>query len=413
MTEFANPARRERYFAALANPQFRLLFVARTTSLFGDAFAPIALAFAVLEIGGSASDLGLVLAATTLPRAAFMLFGGVVGDRLRRDRLLVATDAVQALAQSVVGVLLVTGHASVLEIAAVQAVRGTASAFFYPAATGLLPQLVPRGMLQQANALLGISTSTTAILGAAAGGAIVASFGAGTALLVDAATFAASGLLVLRLRLPPAARTVVPPGLWHDLVEGWREFTSRAWLWKTVVYFALFNAAVLAPYLVLGPLVAKTSLEGAAAWAAIVTAAAAGGLLGTWIALRVRPQRPLRAGFVAVLGMAPVFALLAVAAPTAVVTVAAAFWGFRPPVLLCAVGNGAPGACSGGNALACRVLRLACDIDVRAARLDARWTDCSDVLRLGDLVGLGGGPHRRDPRDARDARRACGRATLR
>jgi MFS family permease len=328
MTEFANPARRERYFAALANPQFRLLFVARTTSLFGDAFAPIALAFAVLEIGGSASDLGLVLAATTLPRAAFMLFGGVVGDRLRRDRLLVATDAVQALAQSVVGVLLVTGHASVLEIAAVQAVRGTASAFFYPAATGLLPQLVPRGMLQQANALLGISTSTTAILGAAAGGAIVASFGAGTALLVDAATFAASGLLVLRLRLPPAARTVVPPGLWHDLVEGWREFTSRAWLWKTVVYFALFNAAVLAPYLVLGPLVAKTSLEGAAAWAAIVTAAAAGGLLGTWIALRVRPQRPLRAGFVAVLGMAPVFALLAVAAPTAVVTVAAAFWGF-------------------------------------------------------------------------------------
>ena len=328
MTRFADRELRETYFAALANPQFRLLFLARTTSLFGDAFAPIALAFAVLEIGGSASDLGLVLAATTLPRAAFMLFGGVLGDRLRRDRLLVATDAVQALAQAVVGVLLVTGHASVWEIAAIQAVRGTASAFFYPAATGLLPQLVPRAMLQQANALLGMSRSTTAILGAAAGGAIVALVGPGTALLVDAATFAASGLLVLGLRLPSAARTVVPPGLWHDLVEGWREFTRRAWLWKTVVYFAVFNAAVLAPYLVLGPLVAETSLGGAAAWAAIVTAAAAGGLLGTWVALRVRPQRPLRAGFVAVLGMAPVFALLAVAAPTVAITAAAAFWGF-------------------------------------------------------------------------------------
>jgi predicted MFS family arabinose efflux permease len=319
---------REKYFAALANPQFRLLFLARTTSLFGDAFAPIALAFAVLEVGGSASDLGLVLAATTLPRAAFMLFGGVVGDRLRRDRLLVATDAVQALAQAVVGVLLVTGHASVWEIAAIQAVRGTASAFFYPAATGLLPQLVPRSMLQQANALLGMSMSTTAILGVAAGGAIVAVVGPGTALLVDAATFAASGLFVLGLRLPPAARTVVTPGLWHELVEGWREFTRRAWLWKTVVYFAVFNAAVLAPYLVLGPFVAESSLEGAAAWAAIVTAAAGGGLLGSWVALRVRPQRPLRAGFVAVLGMAPAFALLAVAAPTVVVTAAAAFWGF-------------------------------------------------------------------------------------
>jgi MFS family permease len=121
--------------APLRHRPFRLLFAGRLASLAGSAVAPIALAFAVLEIGGSPTDLGIVLAVGAVPQIALFLFGGVVADRLPRNFVMVGSDVVSAAAQSVVAVLVLTGEAEVWHLAALNGVRGAATAFFFPCRT--------------------------------------------------------------------------------------------------------------------------------------------------------------------------------------------------------------------------------------------------------------------------------------
>src|SRR5437867_8024582 len=132
-------------FGTLAEREFRLLFLGRLVSFLGSAFAPVAIAFAVLQVG-SASDLGLVLAANMLPTVAFVLVGGVIADRLPRHAVLVASNLLSGTAQAVFAVLIATGHAQLWELMAIQAVRGTATAFFFPASQGIVPETVSAGM---------------------------------------------------------------------------------------------------------------------------------------------------------------------------------------------------------------------------------------------------------------------------
>jgi MFS family permease len=137
----------------LVERDFRLLFVGRTVSLFGTAFAPIALAFAVLDIGGSATDLGLVVAASALPQVIFILVGGIWADRLLRHHVMVVSDSVAGAVQAAIAALVLTGAAEIWHLVALQLVRGTATAFFFPAAQGIVPQTVSARLLQEANAL--------------------------------------------------------------------------------------------------------------------------------------------------------------------------------------------------------------------------------------------------------------------
>ncbi|MDQ3992058.1 MAG: MFS transporter, partial [Actinomycetota bacterium] len=191
----------------LAEREFRLLFLGRTASLLGSAFAPVALAFAVLDdLDGSASALGLVLAAIWVPQVVLILVGGVWADRLPRNFVMVGTDLVMCAAQATVAALLITGAAQLWHLFALQLVRGTANAFFFPASSGLVPQVVSAGRLQQANALLRLSHSGTAVVGAAAAGILVAAAGSGAALAFDAATFLVSALFLARIRIPGVAR---------------------------------------------------------------------------------------------------------------------------------------------------------------------------------------------------------------
>ena len=162
-----------RRLGALQERDFRLLFLGRTVSLFGSALAPVALAFAVLDLTGSASDLGLVLAAASLPQVLFLLVGGIWADRLPRHLVMVVSDLVSGGAQLAVAVLLLSGVAEIWHLIVLQVVRGTASAFFFPAAIGIVPETVSAARLQQANALLGLSANSTRIAGAAVGGLLV------------------------------------------------------------------------------------------------------------------------------------------------------------------------------------------------------------------------------------------------
>ena len=141
-------------FDALREREFRLLFSAHAISVLGDWLVPVAIAFAVLDLTGSASDLGFVIAARLVPMVVFMLAGGVWADRIPRQVLMIVSSLVSLVSEAALGVLLVTGSVRLWEIVVLQAVRGTASAFFRPAATGIVPQIVSPQRLQQANALM-------------------------------------------------------------------------------------------------------------------------------------------------------------------------------------------------------------------------------------------------------------------
>jgi predicted MFS family arabinose efflux permease len=309
--------------AALRERDFRLLFLGRTASLIGNAFAPVALAFAVLDdLGGDATDLGLVLAAAWVPQTVFTLLGGIWADRLPRNLVMVTTDLAMFGAQAVLAALLLTGSAELWMLAATQAVRGTAMAFFYPAAAGLVPQVVSHSRLQPANAVLRMSQSVSNILGAASGGIVVAVAGAGWAIAFDAATFLVSASFLVRIRLPRGLRTRAP-SLVRELREGWDEFRSREWLWVIVVAAMIGNLCAQGAILVLGPVVADRELGGAAAWGAIVAGTGVGLVLGGVISLRIRPSRPLFVAQVAILGGAPLFLSLAFALPVPLIVAAA------------------------------------------------------------------------------------------
>jgi MFS family permease len=293
---------------------FRRLFLAQVISTVGDFFVPIAISFAVLDLTGSVSDLGLVLFARILGQVLLFLAGGVWADRLPRQQVMVASSVVRFFSQGALGLLLVSGHAKIWELVALQLVHGAATGVFRPAASGLTPQLVPGESLQAANGLMYLTLSIGGIVGPAVGGVLVATVGAGWALIGDAITFAVGAVLlsgIQPLGYAPRARE----SFWRELAGGWREVRSRTWLWASIADFALFQMIYLATIVVLGPLVAKQSLGGAGAWAVILVAFSFGTLLGNAWSMRLRPKRPLIFAWSMILLCGPSLILLAFRAP--------------------------------------------------------------------------------------------------
>ena len=265
---------------------FRLLFAARTISFFGTNLAPIAVAFAVLGVSNSASEVGLAFAAWTLAQVCTLLVGGVVADRLPRRLVMIASDSASFCVRSTMGALLVSGHAHVWELVVLQAVGGAAVAFHSPASTGLVAETVPESLFQQANGLMSIARYAAFPLGAAVGGTLVATVGSGYALLLDASTYAASALLLARMHLPALAAKTDAPNFLRELVDGWRAFTEHTWVWLLTFWISLYFLITYAPFFVLGPYIAKHSLGGAAAWTIVVTGEAIGSLVGGLAAAR-------------------------------------------------------------------------------------------------------------------------------
>ncbi len=301
---------------ALEERPFRLLFLGQSVSLLGDGMVGVALAFAVLELTGSASDLGIVLAARTIPLVLFLLVGGVWADRLPRRALMVTTDLIRFAAHGLMAVLLIAGEAEVWSIAALAAIAGAASAFFNPAISGIMPAVISVERLQQANALRSISEAVGRIAGPALAGVLVVAVGPGWALGIDAVTFAVSAVFLAMIALPPHT-PVEQQSFITDLREGWDDFRSRTWLWTTVASVTVGNM-MFAAYFVLGPLVAERELDGAASWALIVSGFGAGLVLGGLLLLRFDPQRPALAATIAVTFYTLPLAFLAIPAPAAV-----------------------------------------------------------------------------------------------
>jgi MFS family permease len=310
---------------ALRERPFRWLYFARANSVFGDGMLPVALAFGVLQTKNSPTALGIVLAFRFLSLVGLMPVSGVIADRLPRRLVLMSSDLLRVGVQAVTGVLLISHAARIWELVGLTFLYGVGDAFFLPTSTGIVPETVSPARLQQANALIGLTQSVCTVIGPVVAGVIVVAIGPGWAFVIDACTFLASAAFVSRLprasadrrqtRESPAERS----SFVGDMRVGWSEFFGRKWLRIEVVYGALAAMVVFAPFETLGPVVARDTLGGAAAWSAIMAAFGAGAILGGLILLRSSPGRPLVASVLMLTLIALAPATLAGPAPTAAV----------------------------------------------------------------------------------------------
>lgn len=271
---------------------FRHLFVARLFTVLGNGIAPIALAFAVLDIGGSVSDLGIVVASRSIFNVVFLLIGGVLADRYSRNQVLVYSSVIAAVSQAIVAWSVLDGSATVMSLALLGTLNGAAAGIALPASSALVPQTVPVQNLRAANALIQLGIYSGTVIGASLGGILTSSVGPGWGLAIDAMGFAVSAPLYFFIRVTSIKACPSPGNILQDLKEGWKEFASRAWVWSIVVQFTIINAAFSGVVMVLGPVIADASF-GRTNWGIIVAAQSVGLIAGSFLALRWRPHRDL------------------------------------------------------------------------------------------------------------------------
>ena len=291
----------------LGHRDFRLLWLAQSSSVIGDNIVLVALALFVVGLTGSAADLGLVLAAHALSLVSFLLLGGVWADRLPRHRVMIATDLVRFALHAVLAVLIFSGSARIWQVVVIEVLFGSAEAFFRPAASGLLPQTVPEPDIQQATAVVTMSNNVAEFAGPALATALVLGAGAGWAFALDAATFLVSAAFLVRVR--PRVRsspqapdaTPAPTGLWHGIRAGAREVRSRVWVWATLASFSVALFCGLAPWFVLGPVVAREQYGHLSVYGVVEAALGLGTILGSLIGVLWRPRFPMRLGMLTTL----------------------------------------------------------------------------------------------------------------
>ncbi|MFD0381976.1 MFS transporter [Streptomyces stramineus] len=312
-----------RAWAPLAVPRFRAHFAARLLSWSGGAVAPVGLAFAVLGLPGEGDGgLGLVLACGTLPQALLLFVAGVAADRWPRVRIMVTANTVSAAAQAGAALLLWSHLARLWQLALLAAVCGAASAFFLPASSGLLADIVPAELRPAANALLRLGQTATRVGGPAVAAALVVAAGPPSVLACDALSFAGAALLLAPLTSRGAA-SAPRAAFGHQLRDGWAEFRSRRWLMVMTWQSALVLPVWTTGYQLLGPVYGQRALGGASAWGVVMSGFAAGLVGGSGLALWWRPRG---VGVVACAGTAVIAApqaAMALRAGTAGLVVAA------------------------------------------------------------------------------------------
>jgi MFS family permease len=272
---------------------FTALASARFVSNVGNGISPIALAYGVLSIPGSdGADLSLVMAARFFPLIAFMLFGGVFADRFQRNRIVGAVDVIGSFTAAFSAISFIGGFPHIWILVLMGALFGVLNALWWPAMSGVLPEILPREKLQEGNAVIGLVTNLGYIIGTLSGGLIVATFNAGWGLLVDSISFFIAGVIVWNLNLPSKTK-IESPGIIHDLRVGWREFISRSWVVTMVLTFAIINMSFESMLQVLGPLNYNDASTGPRYWSLNLAGMTAGMMIGGVIVLKRKFKRPL------------------------------------------------------------------------------------------------------------------------
>ena len=289
--------------ALLGNARFRRLFLARTISNIGNGVAPIAIAFGVLSLpGATPTSLSIVLAAQALPLVLVLPIGGVIADRLGRARVIAVTDIILSAFVMTTAVLFLTGNATIALLAILGAISGCLNALWWPAMSGMVPDVVADEHLQPANAFVSVASNGGLIAGNAIGGLLVALVGSGWAIAVDSLSFLVAGALVFSMRDVSTPHRSGESTL-ADLAHGWRVFWSYRWVVVVVGAFSFIVMVWRGAEEVMGPVLAREIYGGAAGWALIMTFQSIGLLLGALVASRLRVQRPLVIGLLATLAL--------------------------------------------------------------------------------------------------------------
>ena len=281
-------------------PGFRAVISARFISNLGNGLSPIALAYGVLSLPGSTGrDLSLVMVARFLPMVTLMLFGGVIGDRFKRNRIVGGADVIGSFFAGTSALSFIFGFASVPLLCAMGALFGVLNALWWPAMSGVLPEVLPKELLQRGNALVSLASNFGFVFGALLGGTVVTLYGSGWALFVDALSFLVAGILIWNIDLP-SLRREKKNSMLHDLHVGWKEFISRSWVVAVVISFTFINFCFEATFAVLGPLAYKATGHGPRDWSLNLSAWTIGMIVGGVISMKVKFRRPLALSMIVV-----------------------------------------------------------------------------------------------------------------
>ena len=343
----------------LRQRDFGLFFIATSVSTLGTAIALIGISLALLVSGYSASTVGFVLAAETVPMLLLMPAGGVAGDRWPRRRLMVAADVLRCASQATLAACLARGHPALPVLMGLAACCGVGNALYGPAERGLIPQVADADRLQSANSLVSLAGSLSIVIGPALGGLLVGLGGGAVAIGLDAASYGVSAALLSLVRLPPHLPSATSPAFFRDLRLGWAEFRRHRWLQLILAQIGLQNAFVLGLFFVIGPSLYAARAGGAQSWGLVTSGVGVGGLTGGLLALRASFPRPL----------------LVIQAGVTIMTL---------PIILLALGASLPaliaGSCAFGVAMA--VLNILFQTAVQQS------VPAGALSRVGSLVSL-------------------------
>ena len=275
----------------LRHRDFRLLWVGQTLTMLGSFVSNVAFPFQLLQLGGSALELGTLIAIWSGANLVFLLLGGAVADRVPRRTLLVAAEVVQGIVMAIVAVLGLSGSLQIWHLYVSMVVFGIASAFTGPAIGAIIPELVPEEILVSGNALRGLSRQMARTAGPVIGGLLVAFAGPPIAFAVDALSFFVSAAAVALTVARPLVRTA-PSSILADIREGLAYVFSVQWLWVTIFGWSFINAAFIGAYVVGLPLfVTETLREGAVVYGVITASMGIGEAVGAAAIPQLRIRR--------------------------------------------------------------------------------------------------------------------------
>lgn len=275
-----------------SHPQFRWFFLGRTVSLFGSAMTPVALAFAVLQTPKGQQLLGYILAAEMIPNVLMVLIGGTIGDRYRRDVLLLFSNIGSGLSQAGVAAIVVLG-ANPYFMFPLAIINGVLGAFTSPAMRGIVPEIVDsKDDIKQANSLLNVSRNSAKIVGPTVAGILVATVGGGWGIAIDAVSFFVAAFCFSQVRIP-SHPPITQATIMQDMREGWSYFRRHRWIWSITAAFALMNAIQMGVWQVLGPIIARHTF-GSAGWGLTLGIKSLGLLVASLAMLKFQLRRPLR-----------------------------------------------------------------------------------------------------------------------
>lgn len=287
-----SPVSLREHASPLRVANFRYFFLGEIVNTAGSAMSGIALAFAVLDIDDSATSLGLVAAASTVPMVAFMLIGGALADRLPRAAVLRGCNLIQGTVQAITATLVLTDRAEVWHLVALSFVSGTVFAVSYPAFHGMVPILLPPEERKSGFLLIGQSDALLRIGGPVLSGILVATVGPGWALAIDAATYVVAAVFLSLVRLPFGERPERRTSVIGDFVVGWSFARQLGWVIPASCCALVFNALISGSIYVLGPVVADDTI-GSQGWGLAVSGQAVGLFVGTLVLVRITIRRPM------------------------------------------------------------------------------------------------------------------------